>query len=301
MSWDSEKIHVAQTNHQRLDIYLSEIISRFSRSQLSKMTRDGLILINSIPAKPSSPIHEGDKITIRIPKVTELSLEIDNHPIEIIYEDNDMFVLNKPPNLPVHPGPGHDNKTLVNRLLGYSDKLSSIGGVVRPGIIHRLDKDTSGIIVIAKNDNSHRFLSLQFQKRTIIKVYTALVSGVPKPPERTITSPIGRDPNNRKRMTIMDDGKNAETTYSISQIIGNYSLLEVRPKTGRTHQIRVHLKSIGHPIVGDMLYGSKKIENLDRHFLHASSIKLTMPSTKNEMEFFAPLATDLSEFLGTKR
>jgi 23S rRNA pseudouridine1911/1915/1917 synthase len=293
----SEKIFVAKANHKRLDIYLSQITSEFSRSQLSKMAREGLILINSAPSKPSSQIREGDEITLQIPKLIESNLEIDNQSIEIIYEDQDVLVLNKPPHLPVHPGPGHYSKTLVNRLLAHSDKLSSIGGVVRPGIIHRLDKDTSGIIVIAKNDNSHRSLSLQFQERTISKIYSALVWGIPILNKKTITSAIGRDPNNRKRMAVLESGKKAESAYLIKEIIGDFSLLDVTPKTGRTHQIRVHLKSIGHPIVGDMLYSSKKIPSLERQFLHASYIKILLPSRKKEMEFIAPLAKDLSEFL----
>ena len=214
----------------------------------------------------------------------------------MIFEDADLLVINKPPGMTVHPSPGHRTATLVNAILAHCHDLSGIGGVSRPGIVHRLDRDTSGIIVVAKNDAAHNALARQLKERSVEKTYIALVEGTPRPPEGAIEAPIARDPRNRQRMAVIDGGRDAATAYRVIERFRGMSLLEARPKTGRTHQIRVHLAAIGHPIVGDRVYG-KPSTLVDRQFLHASRIAFTHPHSGERLEFEARLAEDLARAL----
>ncbi|MDA0989030.1 MAG: RluA family pseudouridine synthase, partial [Chloroflexi bacterium] len=214
-------------------------------------------------------------------------------PISILYEDDDLMVVDKPWGLTVHPAPGHPSHTLVNALLALRPNLSGIGGVQRPGIVHRLDKDTSGLMMVAKNDTAHHSLSTQLQKRMIHKRYLALVWGSPSPATGVVEGAIARDPRNRKRMAVIPGGRESTTNYATLEVFPEVSLVEARPITGRTHQIRVHLTSIGHPLVGDALYSNKKTSLVERQFLHAETLEFQLPSTGERMQVTASLPPDL--------
>ena len=214
-------------------------------------------------------------------------------PLDVVYQDSDLMVVEKPPGLAVHPGPGHPKHTLVNALMSLCDNLSSIGGDLRPGIVHRLDKDTSGLMVVAKNDRSHKSLAFQLKERTVSKRYLALVTGNPTSTTGVIEARLSRDPIHRKRFSVSLNGREAVTHYVVKDSLKGFSLLEVRPVTGRTHQIRVHLSSIGHPIVGDQLYNRRRVTFLQRQFLHASYLSFDHPSSGQLMEFASKLPEDL--------
>jgi 23S rRNA pseudouridine1911/1915/1917 synthase len=237
----------------------------------------------------------GDKVDITIPLPAPSTLKPEAIPLKILYEDNDLMVVDKPAGLTVHPSPGHYTHTLVNAILAHVPKLET-GDTNRPGIVHRLDKDTSGLIIIAKNGLAHMKLADQFKSRSVTKVYQALVQGHLTPEEGIIEANIGRDPHDRKRMAVTVRGRQARTEYTVIKYLDNYTLLEVRPKTGRTHQIRVHLAAIGFPIVGDATYGAKS-EYLSRQFLHAFKLKFKLPSTGEYREFESELPADLSQAL----
>jgi 23S rRNA pseudouridine1911/1915/1917 synthase len=217
-------------------------------------------------------------------------------PLTIIYEDADILVIDKPAGLTVHPAPGHPSHTLVNALVAYCPSLAMSNEAMRPGIVHRLDKDTSGLIVIAKNDSVREYLSAQFKNRTVIKGYLVLIKGRLHPEQGIIEASIGRDPHNRQRMAIVEKGKEASTQYKVRKYLDDYTLVEVTPLTGRTHQIRVHLSAIGYPVVGDSLYGTKSA-HLNRQFIHAYLLGFCLPSTKQYQEFIAPLPIDLEQTL----
>jgi len=287
-----EIIKVTDTDQgERLDIFLAEKLSE-SRTRIKKLIEAKSILVNNAHTKASYIISSDDEINLTISPPQKLELKGKEIPLDIIYEDTDFIVINKPVGLVVHPGAGTDDNTLVHALLHHCQDLSGIGGVERPGIIHRLDKDTSGIILIAKNDNAHKKLSEQFKKRTIKKTYLALIEGTIKEDEGEINYPIGRNPKNRKKMTTFREipenlsAKSAVTHYKVLGQKEHKALLEVTPLTGRTHQIRVHLAAIGHPIIGDPLYGNKHGK---RQLLHAYKISFFHPSTGQMMEFSAPL------------
>ena len=221
-------------------------------------------------------------------------------PLDILYEDADLIAVNKPPGMTVHPAPGHPASTLVNALLAHCPDLSGIGGVRRPGIVHRLDRDTSGVILVAKNDAAHLALARQLKERTVEKTYLALVEGTPKPPRGVIDAPLARDPRRRERMAVLEGGREASTSYRVVERFSGVSLLEVKPRTGRTHQIRVHFAAIGHPIVGDVVYG-KRSSLLARQFLHAWRIAFDHPRTGERLTLEAPLAQDLEAALAMLR
>ena len=254
-------------------------------------------MVNSLPAKPSQKVRLGDRVTLTIPPPTQLELEPEDIPINILYEDADMLVVDKPSGLTVHPSPGHPSQTLVNGLLALRPSFSGIGGVERPGIVHRLDKDTSGLMLVAKNDAAHHSLAMQLQKRIIHKHYLALVWGRPKPAKGVVDAAIGRDRRNRKRMAVTTEGRASVTHYETVEVFPDVSLVEVRPVTGRTHQIRVHLTSIGHPLVGDPLYSNKKTDLVKRQFLHAEKLSFELPSTGKILEISSPLPSDLQHAL----
>jgi 23S rRNA pseudouridine1911/1915/1917 synthase len=237
---------------------------------------------------------------VTVPPPDEISLAPEAIPLAILYQDADLVVVDKPAGLTVHPAPGHPGGTLVNALLAACPDLQGIGGTLRPGIVHRLDKDTSGLIVVAKNDRAMRALQAQLKAREVHKMYLALVTGVPKPAEGQIEAPIGRSTRNRKKMAVVDGGRESTTRYRTREIIGGkQALLEAEPVTGRTHQIRVHLAAIGHPIVGDALYG-KPSPVVGRQFLHAAKLGFRMPGGR-EIEFESPLPPDLRRALETLR
>ena len=285
----------------RLDRYLASCCPDITRSRLAKLIQAGMGTLNGLPAKPSQTVHLGDLVALTIPPAVPLDVEPEDIPISILYEDDDLMVVDKPWGLTVHPAPGHPSHTLVNALLALRPNLSGIGGVQRPGIVHRLDKDTSGLMLVAKNDAAHHSLAGQLQNRLINKRYLALVWGSPSPSSGVIDGAIARDPHNRKRMVVVADGRESTTNYATLEVFPNVSLVEARPVTGRTHQIRVHLTSIGHPLLGDVLYSNKQTDLVERQFLHAETLEFQLPSTGKTMTITAPLPPDLQGALDSQR
>jgi 23S rRNA pseudouridine1911/1915/1917 synthase len=233
---------------------------------------------------------------VRLPPPAPASHQPENIPLDIVFENNDLLVVNKPAGMVVHPAAGHISGTLVNAVLGHDPELEGVGDEQRPGIVHRLDKDTSGLIIVARNRTAHNRLAAQFKSRDVSKAYLALVKGHISPEKGVIDAPIGRDPKKRQRMAVTGAGRPARTEYSVIRQIGGYTLLEARPKTGRTHQIRVHLASIGHPIVGDATYGAKS-PLVERQFLHAYRLGFKLPSDGRYIELESPLPLDLQQAL----
>jgi 23S rRNA pseudouridine1911/1915/1917 synthase len=245
---------------RRLDVYLAERLERCSRSLIQKYIEDGAVRVNAARRKPNYRIKSGDTVEVSIPEPKPVALVPTNIPLEILYEDDELLVINKPPGIPVHPGAGHGNNTITNALLhhiGESGSLSSIGGENRPGIVHRLDKDTAGVLVVAKTNHAHAHLSRQFAGRTTVKIYEAIVKGVLLPSSGVIDKPIARSPHNRKKFAVLEHGKEAVTLYEVLESRSGTSLVRFTPKTGRTHQLRVHAASLDHPILGDPLYSRK--------------------------------------------
>jgi 23S rRNA pseudouridine1911/1915/1917 synthase len=281
----------------RLDRYLAGRCPDLSRTRLTRLIIEGLVTVNGGRAKASMTLRRGDEISLMVPAPVPTTLEPESIPLAIVYEDADLLVVDKPPGLPAHPSPGHPSHTLVNALLAYCTDLSGIGGVRRPGIVHRLDMDTSGLVVVAKHDAAHQALAQALKERRVAKTYLALVWGRPQPPEGSIDAPIGRDPRNRKRMAAISGGREAQTNYRTLETHQETTLLELKPRTGRTHQIRVHLASMGHPIVGDGVYSRRKTDLVSRQFLHAAGLGFQLPSTGEHRDFTAPLPPDLPEAL----
>ena len=280
----------------RLDKYLATQMCSHSRARVQQLIADGLVKIDGRVAKSSAKLGIGNLVEVTIPPARTSTLEPYPIPLEIVFEDPHIVVVDKPSGLAVHPAPGNLESTLANAVLAHSPEIEGVGGEKRPGIVHRLDKDTSGLIVIAKTSASHEFLSQQFADRTVTKIYHALVHGSPAEAEAIIDAPIGRDRGDRQRMAIVSTGRNAITRYKILQSLGAYTLLEVRPQTGRTHQIRVHLAAVGFPVVGDEKYGRIRT-TLERHFLHAVTLEFIHPVTKDLLEFSSELPPDLEAFL----
>jgi len=284
----------------RLDKFLAARLPELSRSRIQALIEEKHVLLNGGEAKASSAVRLGDKVKVTIPEVVASSHEAEEIPLKILFEDRDLVVINKPSGLVVHPGAGNPAHTLVNALLHHVPDLSGIGGEERPGIVHRLDKDTSGCIVVAKNDLAHRALAAQFAGRSIQKVYLALVHGKPAKPQGRIETLIGRHPVHRKKMAVVatPDGRNAITEYQILGVQGGYCLVSCRLLTGRTHQIRVHLKHLGHPLAGDVLYGGKLSNQIQRQMLHAWQLGFTHPTSGDWRKFEAPLPEDFLPFAG---
>lgn len=280
-----------QDVNKRLDVYLSEKNEKLSRSAIQRLIEEEKILINNKKAKASYKVQQGDEITLEEILPKEIELKAQDIPLEVIYEDNDIIVINKPKGLVVHPANGNPDGTLVNAIMAIcKDSLSGIGGEIRPGIVHRLDKDTSGILIVAKNDEAHINLSEQIKNREVKKVYIALVRGVVKENEGTIDMPIARSKNDRKKMAVDKNGKNAVTHFKVLKRYDGYTLLEVRIETGRTHQIRVHLSEIGYPVVGDVVYSNGKNRfDVIGQCLHAKSLDFKHPITGKEMHLEAEL------------
>ena len=279
----------------RLDKYLTEVLPQFSRAYLQKLIEEGHVLVNGQMAKASQKLSKSDRITVELPPSPGHPLA-EPIPLAVIYEDEDILVIDKPAGLTVHPAPGHPSHTLVNAVLAHCPGLTMSNELVRPGIVHRLDKDTSGLIVIAKNDQAREYLVAQFKRHTVTKGYLVLIKGRLSPEQGIVEAPIGRDPHRRQRMAIVEAGKDAITRYQVRKYLANYTLVEVSPLTGRTHQIRLHLSAIGCPVVGDPIYGIKSA-HLDRQFIHAYRLGFRLPSTKQYQEFSSPLPADLKQAL----
>jgi 23S rRNA pseudouridine1911/1915/1917 synthase len=285
----------AEKSGIRLDKFVSENYPDISRTRAHKLIQDSYVTVNNQPAKPSLKLQKGDQVEVMIPPPSPINITPEAIPLKIIYEDNDLMVVDKPAGLTVHPAPGHYTGTLANAILAHIPDLEA-GEANRPGIVHRLDKDTSGLIVVAKNPVAHMKLAEQFKSRGVVKVYQALVKGHLTPQEGNIEANIGRHPRDRKRMAVVAGGREARTEYRVIKYINNYSFLEVKPKTGRTHQIRVHLAAIGFPVVGDSTYGVKS-DFLSRQFLHAAKLRFKLPSTSEFREFQSELPADLEQAL----
>ena len=288
-----------QNTNQRLDMYIASLDLELSRSMAQKLIENGKILVNNKETKTSYKTKLGDIVQINIESPKETGLKAQNIPLDIIYEDDDILVVNKAKGMVVHPGNGNPDGTLVNAILNHcKESLSGIGGEIRPGIVHRLDKDTSGLIIIAKNDKAHINVSEQIQKRSVKKIYTALVKGVIQEDSATINMPIARSDIDRKKMAVRKDGKEAITHIKVIKRYQNYTLIKVKIDTGRTHQIRVHMAEIGHPVVGDEVYSNGKNEfNIHGQMLHSTSLDFTHPTTGKKLHFEAPLPKYFEEVL----
>ncbi len=281
----------AENIGERIDKFISDSAEEISRSYAAKLCTDGLVTVNGKALGKNYKIKGGEEISADIPEPEELSLVPENIPLDIVYEDDDVIVINKPQGMVVHPAAGNESGTLVNALLYHcGESLSAINGVIRPGIVHRIDKDTSGLLVAAKNNEAHLKLSEQLKERKALRKYNALVNGNIKEDFGTVNKPIGRSPSDLKKMAVVQGGREAVTHYSVLERFGRYTLIECVLETGRTHQIRVHMASLGHSIVGDKVYGVKKERfNLNGQLLHARTIGFVHPKTGEMMEFSAPL------------
>ena len=291
----------SQENQQmRLDKYLAEQFPEQTRSYLQKLIKEGQVLVNGKTVKSGYQLSKGDEVSVTIPEPKELDVEPQKMELDIVYEDDDVILINKPKGMVVHPAPGHTTDTLVNGLLYHcKDNLSGINGVARPGIVHRIDRDTTGILIVCKNDMSHNSIAAQLKEHSINRRYRALVHGNLKEDTGTVEGPIGRHPVDRKKMAINErNGKPAVTHYTVLERFGNYTLIECKLETGRTHQIRVHMTSIGHPLVGDEVYGSAKCPfKLQGQCLHAMVLGFVHPRTGEYMEFSADLPEYFEDLL----
>ena len=277
------------SNEDRLDKYIAQEIEEMSRNSVQILIKNENVLVNGKLEKASYNLKNGDKIEIMIPDPILDEVTPEDIPLDIYYEDSDVIVINKPSGMVVHPAPGSLNHTLVNALMFHCKDLSGINGIIRAGIVHRIDKDTSGLLVACKNDFSHQDLSLQFFNKEVKRKYYAIVIGEINHNLGKIDAPIGRDPKNRQMMAVVDGGKHAVTHFKVLKRFKGYTLVELELETGRTHQIRVHMKYIGFPLLGDPVYGPKKVEGEHGQFLHAKTLGFTHPRTKKFLEFDSPL------------
>lgn len=288
---DNEIIIISDTENERVDVYISSQQGDISRNSVQKLIADGSIRVNDKNVKANYKVKLNDCIRIVLPEPEVLDIAAEDIPIEIVYEDDDLAVINKPQGMVVHPAPGHYSGTLVNGLMYHLKNLSSINGILRPGIVHRLDMNTSGLMLVAKNDKSHNFLAKCLKEHSINRIYFALVEGNVKDDSGVIDAPLGRSEKDRKKRTVTyKNSKNAVTNYWVEKRYGKYTLIKLKLETGRTHQIRVHMKHIGHPVVGDDVYGSKTNKFLlNGQLLHSKSIGFVHPSTGEYMEFESEL------------
>lgn len=288
---------------ERLDAYLAEYFADLSRSRLQKLIKEGLVQVNDKQVKPSCPLEAGDLVTVMVPMAAPVAVVAEDIPLDVIYEDEDVIVVNKPRGMVVHPAVGNYSGTLVNALLHHCRDLSGINGELRPGIVHRIDKETSGLIIAAKNDRAHRGLVEQWQTREVKRHYKALLHGSMGEPGGVVDAPIGRHPKDRKRMTVVPvTGKHAVTNYKVLERFARYTLIEAKLDTGRTHQIRVHTQYLGHPVVGDIIYGPKgksavKIGML----LHSATMEFRQPVTGEVIRLEAPVPEDFAKMLADLR
>ncbi|MCV3114257.1 RluA family pseudouridine synthase [Enterococcus hirae] len=280
-----------QTETGRIDKVLTGLFNDYSRSQIQLWLKDGAVSVNGQVVKANYKVKKNDEIVIAVPEPETLSIEAEDIPLEIVYEDEAVAVVNKPQGMVVHPSAGHPNGTMVNALMYHVKDLSSINGVIRPGIVHRIDKDTSGLLMVAKNDLAHESLAKQLKDKTSLRKYVALVHGVIPHEKGTINAPIGRSKVNRKMQAVREDGKPAVTHFNVLERFNDFTLVELTLETGRTHQIRVHMKYIGYPLAGDPVYGPSKTLKVNGQFLHAKLLGFTHPITGQKMVFEAPLPT----------
>ncbi len=287
----------------RLDVFLASRLPALSRSRVRALVAAGRIRVAGEIRKPATPVHRGQEITIEIPPPEDLTLRPETVPLAVCYEDEDLLVVNKPPGLPVHPGPGHASGTLAHALLARVPSIAGVGEMQRPGIVHRLDKDTSGLLVVAKNERTLRALQAEIKARRVSRSYLALVHGRVDPAEGTIEAPIARHPRQRQRMAIVPAGRRATTRYRVREYFAGATLIEVSLLTGRTHQIRVHFAHIGHPVLGDPVYGRRRDRNseaawgMTRQALHAYRLAFTHPGTGNRIDVEVPLPADMQAAL----
>lgn len=303
--FENEKaIFKCEESGSRIDTWLALALSdsysdrSFSRSGIKKLIEQGAVSVCGNVIKPSYVMQEGDIVEVMIPEPEILNVMPENIPLDIVYEDRDIIIINKPRGMVVHPAPGTQSGTLVNALLYYCKDLSDINGIIRPGIVHRIDKDTTGLIAVAKNNTAHIKLAEQLSDHTMARIYYAVLEGVPKTDCGTIDMKIGRHPVDRKKMAVnVQNGREAVTHFRVLEVKNNFALCEMKLETGRTHQIRVHMQAIGHPIAGDPLYGIKNTRGLAGQMLHAGKLKLIHPTTGNTVEFSAPVPDDFRGFL----
>jgi 23S rRNA pseudouridine1911/1915/1917 synthase len=287
-------------SESRLDQYLAGLDTGMTRSQLSRLIVEGQALVNGRPAKPSSKVRAGDSVSLSVPPPRPTGVVAQDIPVTVVYQDESVVVIDKPAGLAVHPGPGHPDMTLVNALLAMCPDIQGIGGEIRPGIVHRLDKDTSGLMMVAKTHQAHNDLSAQIKARQVTKGYLALVEGSLKSTEGKVDAPVGRHPRRRTRMAVVVGGKEARTNYKVRQELRGHSLVELYLETGRTHQIRVHMAHLGHPLVGDTTYGHAS-HLVDRHFLHAFHLGFKHPITGESLDFKIDLPPDLTPAIDALR
>ena len=294
-----------QKTPERLDKFLVGQLQEFSRSRIQGLIADGFVDVDGRAArKAGQPLESGSTVTVRIPPTAPTELLAEEIPLDILFENDDLLVVNKPAGMVVHPAAGHSSGTLVNAVLGYDPDLEGIGGEERPGVVHRLDKETSGLILLAKNERAHRWLQDQFRLRKVDKTYLALVDGKPPTPIGRVEAHIGRDPKDRKRMAIVSGkkGREAISEYKTLEEFDKHTLLEFHPLTGRTHQIRLHCAFLKCPIVGDRVYGRKNPSvEIGRHFLHAYRLNVVLPNEKEARHFEAPLPDELDSVLENLR
>ncbi len=294
-----------ESNPVRLDVFLAEQLPDLSRSRTQALIKTGNVLVNgAVPRKTGHALEAGDEIQVTLPPVQPSGLAAEDIPLDVLFENSSVLVINKPAGLVVHPAPGHGSGTLVNAVLAHAPEIEGIGGEQRPGIVHRLDKDTSGVILVAKNDRAHQFLQEQFRTRQVQKTYLALVDGIPPTPQGVIEAAIARDNHSRDRMALVAEhrGRMAVTEYATLESFPQHTLLEAHPVTGRTHQIRLHLAFLGTPVVGDRTYGRKKSSlPINRHFLHAYRIVIRLPGEEQPRTFIAPIPEELEKILQSLR
>lgn len=292
----------AEHNKERIDKYITESMDNVSRSQVQLWIGDGFATVNGAKVKANAKLSQGDLVELLIPEPTTVEIIAEDIPLEVVYEDSDLIVINKQRGLVVHPAPGHTSGTLVNALMYHCKDLSGINGELRPGIVHRIDKDTSGLIMAAKNDRAHASLAAQLKEHSVNRRYIALVHGHLSHDQGTIDAPIGRDTNDRKMYTVTErNSKHAVTHFTVKERINDYTLLELKLETGRTHQIRVHMKFIGHPLVGDPTYGRNKGIKMQGQALHAAILGFVHPTTGEYLEFTAPIPQDMEDVLASLR
>ena len=289
-----------EVSESRLDQYLAGLDTGITRSQLSRLIVEGQALVNGRPAKPSSKVRAGDSVSLSVPPPRPTGVVAQDIPVTVVYQDESVVVIDKPAGLAVHPGPGHPDMTLVNALLAMCPDIQGIGGEIRPGIVHRLDKDTSGLMMVAKSHQAHNDLSAQIKARQVTKGYLALVQGSLKSTEGKVDVPVGRHPRRRTRMAVVVGGKEARTNYKVRQELRGHSLVELYLETGRTHQIRVHMAHLGHPLVGDTTYGHAS-HLVDRHFLHAFHLGFKHPISGEPLDFRIDLPPDLTPAIDALR
>ena len=297
---------IADDIEERIDVFLSNVYKDASRTYLQKLIKEGNISVNGkVVSKSSYKLKEDDEIELNVPEPLPLEILPEDIPIDIIYEDDDFMIVNKPKGMVVHPAPGHLTGTLVNAVLYHcKDKLSGINGILRPGIVHRIDKDTSGSLIICKNDSAHRFIADQLKEHSITRIYQGIVTGHLKEYEGTVDVFLDRDKNDRKKMSVCDKlhGKHAVTHYKVLESFDGYDLVEFKLETGRTHQIRVAMKYLNHPLLGDYTYGAANNKfGIEGQVLHAKTIGFIHPSTKEYVEFEAPLNNEFVELLNKLR